>query len=37
MDKVVRMAKERGVMVGAHPGYPDMNGIRTQKDGSVSC
>ena len=22
MDKVVRMAKERGVMVGAHPGYP---------------
>ena len=24
MDKVVRMAKERGVAVGAHPGYPDL-------------
>ena len=27
MDKVVRMAKERGVMVGAHPGYPDLLGF----------
>ena len=27
MDKVVRMAKERGVMVGAHPGYPDLMGF----------
>ena len=34
MDKVVRMAKERGVMVGA--GISGYDGIRTQKDGSVS-
>ena len=27
MDKVVRMAKERGVAVGAHPGYPDLMGF----------
>ena len=31
MDKVVRMAKERGVMVGAHPGYPDMMGFGRRK------
>ena len=31
MDKVVRMAKERGVMVGAHPGYPDLLGFGRRK------
>ena len=27
MDRVVKMAKERGVAVGAHPGYPDLMGF----------
>ena len=27
MDKTVRMAKEAGVRVGAHPGYPDLMGF----------
>lgn len=27
MDKTVRMAKENGVGVGAHPGYPDLLGF----------
>ncbi|MDD3218263.1 MAG: LamB/YcsF family protein [Lachnospiraceae bacterium] len=27
MDKVVKMAKERNVVVGAHPGYPDLMGF----------
>lgn len=27
MDRVVRMAKEHGVAVGAHPGYPDLIGF----------
>ena len=27
MDRVVRMAKEHGVAVGAHPGYPDLMGF----------
>lgn len=36
MDKVVRMAKERGVMVGGTSGISGYDGIRTQKDGSVS-
>ena len=31
MDKVVRMAKERSVMVGAHPGYPDLMGFGRRK------
>lgn len=31
MDKVVRMAKEHGVMVGAHPGYPDLLGFGRRK------
>ena len=31
MDKVVRMAKERGVMVGAHPGYPDLLGFDEER------
>ncbi len=31
MDKVVRMAKERGVRVGAHPGYPDLLGFGRRK------
>ena len=31
MDKTVRMAKERGVMVGAHPGYPDLMGFGRRK------
>ena len=31
MDKVVGMAKERGVMVGAHPGYPDLMGFGRRK------
>jgi len=26
MDKTVRLAKEHGVAVGAHPGYPDLQG-----------
>lgn len=34
MDKVVRMAKERGVAVGAHPGYPDLMGFGRRK---MSC
>ena len=31
MNKVVKMAKERGVMVGAHPGYPDLMGFGRRK------
>ncbi|MDD3229462.1 MAG: LamB/YcsF family protein [Oscillospiraceae bacterium] len=31
MDRVVRMAKERGVAVGAHPGYPDIMGFGRRK------
>lgn len=31
MEKVVRMAKERGVVVGAHPGYPDLLGFGRRK------
>ncbi|MDO4307408.1 MAG: 5-oxoprolinase subunit PxpA [Eubacteriales bacterium] len=31
MEKVVRMAKERGVAVGAHPGYPDLMGFGRRK------
>jgi UPF0271 protein len=27
MEKTVRMAKEKGVAVGAHPGYPDLLGF----------
>src|SRR5690606_1360829 len=27
MDRTVRMAKERGVGVGAHPGFPDLRGF----------
>ena len=27
MDKTVAMAKEKGVYVGAHPGYPDLLGF----------
>lgn len=27
MDKTVRMAKEQGVAIGAHPGYPDLLGF----------
>ncbi|MDO4620246.1 MAG: 5-oxoprolinase subunit PxpA [Lachnospiraceae bacterium] len=27
MDRVVRVAAERGVAVGAHPGYPDLMGF----------
>lgn len=31
MDRVVGMAKERGVDVGAHPGYPDLMGFGRRK------
>lgn len=31
MDQVVRLAKEQGVMVGAHPGYPDLMGFGRRK------
>lgn len=31
MDNVVRMAAERGVAVGAHPGYPDLMGFGRRK------
>lgn len=31
MDKVVRLAKERNVAVGAHPGYPDLMGFGRRK------
>ncbi|MCC8105383.1 MAG: 5-oxoprolinase subunit PxpA [Clostridiales bacterium] len=31
MDKVVKMAKERHVAVGAHPGYPDLMGFGRRK------
>lgn len=31
MSKVVKMAKERGVAVGAHPGYPDLMGFGRRK------
>ncbi len=27
MEQTVRMAKEKGVAVGAHPGYPDLMGF----------
>lgn len=31
MANVVKMAKERGVAVGAHPGYPDLMGFGRRK------
>ena len=31
MDRVVRLAKENGVAVGAHPGYPDLMGFGRRK------
>ncbi|MBS6397664.1 MAG: 5-oxoprolinase subunit PxpA [Clostridiales bacterium] len=31
MDKTVKMAKEYGVAVGAHPGYPDLMGFGRRK------
>ena len=31
MDRVVKMAKERNVAVGAHPGYPDLMGFGRRK------
>lgn len=31
MDKVVRLAAERGVVVGAHPSYPDLMGFGRRK------
>lgn len=31
MDKTVKMAKEKGVAVGAHPGYPDLLGFGRRK------
>jgi len=37
MEETVRMAKERGVGVGAHPGYPDLMGFgRRRLDLSMS-
>jgi UPF0271 protein len=37
MEQTVRMAKERGVGVGAHPGYPDLMGFgRRRLDLSIS-
>jgi 5-oxoprolinase (ATP-hydrolysing) subunit A len=37
MEQTVRMAKERGVGVGAHPGYPDLMGFGRRKlDLSIS-
>ena len=37
MEQTVRMAKERGVEVGAHPGYPDLMGFgRRRLDLSIS-
>ncbi|MBS5284195.1 MAG: 5-oxoprolinase subunit PxpA [Clostridiales bacterium] len=31
MDRVVKLAKEHGVAVGAHPGYPDLLGFGRRK------
>lgn len=31
MDRVVKMAREHGVAVGAHPGYPDLMGFGRRK------
>ena len=31
MEQTVRMAKEKGVAVGAHPGYPDLLGFGRRK------
>ena len=31
MEKTVKMAKEHGVKVGAHPGYPDLMGFGRRK------
>ena len=31
MEKTVRMAKENGVAVGAHPGFPDLQGFGRRK------
>ncbi len=31
MDKTVKMAKEKGVGIGAHPGYPDLMGFGRRK------
>lgn len=31
MEKTVRLCKERGVAVGAHPGYPDLMGFGRRK------
>ncbi|MCA1785866.1 MAG: LamB/YcsF family protein, partial [Desulfobacteraceae bacterium] len=27
MDRTVKLAKEKGVGIGAHPGYPDLPGF----------
>ena len=34
MDATVRMCKEKGVAVGAHPGYPDLMGFWPSCNGS---
>ncbi|MBE5924954.1 MAG: LamB/YcsF family protein [Lachnospiraceae bacterium] len=31
MDKTVSLAKEHGICVGAHPGFPDLNGFGRRK------
>lgn len=31
MERVIQMAKEQGVAVGAHPGYPDLMGFGRRK------
>ena len=36
MAKTVALAKEQGVRAGAHPGYPDLVGIRQKKSGSIA-
>lgn len=36
MAKTVKMARENGVAVGAHPGYPDLRGFGRRKM-SLSC
>ena len=32
MRRTVRLAREAGVAVGAHPGFPDLVGIRPPRD-----
>ena len=33
MNQTVNLAKENHVSIGAHPGFPDLKGVWSSKDG----